>query len=191
VAVWLALRDITGPPDAVAWIAGSFILLTGIVLPGLLEPSSMRRRRQQLVMDSPQALELLSACLAAGMPLRSATAAVVASFEGPVAEDLGAVLNLINLGVSDVEAWRTLRSHPQLGQAAVDLARSVESGTMMVQALGHHAREARTRQRASMEVAAKAVGVRSVLPLMVCFLPAFMLLGVVPTVASAILNALF
>ena len=34
-----------------------------------------------------------------------------------------------------------------------------------------------------------AVGVRSVLPLMTCFLPAFLLLGVVPTVASAVLHA--
>jgi hypothetical protein len=29
-----------------------------------------------------------------------------------------------------------------------------------------------------------------VLPLMVCFIPAFLLLGIVPTVASAVLNAL-
>jgi len=191
VTVWLALRNLTGPPDAIAWVAGLILLLVGIVGPGVLEPSGIRRHRQQLRLDTPQALELLSACLAAGMPLRRATAAVVASFEGPIADDLGAVLNLINLGVSDVEAWHTLRTHPQLGPAAIDLARSVESGTMMVQTLAHHARDARTRRRASLEVAAKAVGVRSVLPLMVCFLPAFLLLGIVPTVASAITNALF
>jgi hypothetical protein len=33
------------------------------------------------------------------------------------------------------------------------------------------------------------VGVRSVLPLMICFLPAFLLLGVLPSVVSAILKA--
>jgi hypothetical protein len=33
--------------------------------------------------------------------------------------------------------------------------------------------------------------VRSVLPLMTCFLPAFMLLGIVPTVVSAVTAALF
>lgn len=191
VAVWLALRSVGGLPDAVGWIAASLILVGGVVSLGWFEPTSARRRRTQLILDAPQALELLSACLAAGMPLRRATAAVVASFDGPLAEDLGAVQVLINLGVSDVEAWHTLRNHPQLGPAAVDLARSVESGTMMVQALAHHARDARTRRRASLEVAAKAVGVRSVLPLMICFLPSFMLLGIVPTVASAILNALF
>jgi hypothetical protein len=31
--------------------------------------------------------------------------------------------------------------------------------------------------------------VRSVLPLMTCFLPAFLLLGVLPTVVSAVLHA--
>ena len=41
----------------------------------------------------------------------------------------------------------------------------------------------RDRQRA-VEVAAQAAGVRAVAPLAACFLPAFLLLGVVPVVAS-------
>jgi len=97
---------------------------------------------------------------------------------------------MVELGVGDAEAWLTLRHHPLWGPAAVDLARSVESGTMMVEVLVHHARDARARRRAAMEIAAKAVGVRSVLPLMTCFLPAFVLVGVIPTVASAVLHAL-
>jgi hypothetical protein len=36
---------------------------------------------------------------------------------------------------------------------------------------------------------ASIVGVRSVLPMMICFIPSFMLLGIVPAVISAIFNA--
>lgn len=61
---------------------------------------------------------------------------------------------------------------------------------MLLDALNHHARAARQRRQAAWQVAARAVGVRSVLPLMTCFLPAFLLLGVVPSVVSAIANAL-
>lgn len=191
LAVVIAAQTFGGVVALGGWVLLPILVVAATVGLGWLEPVGARRQQQRLVQDLPQALELLSACLAAGMPLRRATRSVAACFDGPVADGLGGVLVLVDLGVSDVEAWRTLRAHPQWGPAAIDLARSVESGTMMVEVLVHHARDARTRRRADLEVRAKAVGVRSVLPLMICFLPAFMLVGVVPTVASAVLNALF
>lgn len=186
---FLVARLDTGP-GSLTWLALPPVMIATTVGLGWLEPLATRRRHQQLVLQSPQALELLAACLAAGMPVRTACAAVVAAFDGPVAEDLGRVMSATALGVSDAEAWRALRDHPQFGPAAVDLARSVESGTMMVTSLQHHAEVARDRRRAALQVRARAVGVRSVLPLMVCFIPAFMLLGVVPTVVSAVTHAL-
>jgi pilus assembly protein TadC len=156
---------------------------------GWLEPRSARRRRQQLIMDAPQALELLGACLAAGLPARTACAAVVQAFDGPVADDLGQVLILLELGVAEVGAWKALGNHPQFGLAAGDLARSVESGTSMVEGLRQHATAAREARRGALQVLARGVGVRSVLPMMICFIPSFMLLGIVPAVVSAIFNA--
>ena len=171
------------------WLAVPALAAAGVLALGWLEPRSARRRRQQLIMDVPQALELLAACLAAGLPIRTACAAVVPSLEGPVADDLGQVLSLMDLGVADAEAWRTLHDHPQLGLVAADLARSVESGTSMVEALRHHAAVAREVRRGALQVRARAVGVRSVLPMMMCFIPSFMLLGIVPAVVSAVFNA--
>jgi pilus assembly protein TadC len=140
-------------------------------------------------MDAPQALELMAACLAAGLPARRACAAVVQAFDGPVADDLGQVLRLLELGVGDAAAWRTLHDHPQLALAAGDLARSVESGTSMVDSLRGHAAAAREARRGALQVRARAVGVRSVVPMMTCFIPSFMLLGIVPAVVSAVFNA--
>ena len=51
-------------------------------------------------MELPQALELLAGCIAAGLPVRTACAAVVQSFDGPVADDLGQVLSLMDRGVA-------------------------------------------------------------------------------------------
>ncbi len=157
---------------------------------GWMEPRRTRRRRRQMLMDVPQALELMAACLAAGLPLRAATTAVVSLYPGPLGEDLGSVLRMVDLGAAETDAWRTLRGHPELDRVAVDLARSVDSGTMLIDALNHHAEAARQRRLAALQVAARGVGVRSVLPMMTCFLPAFVLVGVVPSVVSAILNAL-
>lgn len=190
LAVGLALRSWGGVFASLALVAMPVVAGVATVALGRLEPARFRNRRQRLTVDLPQALELLSACLAAGSPLRQATAAVASSFDSPVADDLAQVLTRVRLGASDAEAWRTLRDDPQWAPAAVDLARSVESGTMMVEVLAHHAYEARSRRRAAMELQAKTVGVKSVLPLMTCFLPAFVLVGIVPTVASAVMNAL-
>lgn len=171
------------------WAAWPLLLFGAVVLLGWLEPGAARLRRQRLVLEAPQALELVAACLAVGMPARAACAVVVEACDGPVAEDLGQVLRAVELGTPESQAWRNLGRHPQLGPAAADLARSVESGTELVSVLRTHAAAARERRRAALQLQARAVGVRSVLPLMTCFLPAFLLLGVVPTVASAVLHA--
>ena len=176
-------------PSGLIWFATPIIAVAGLLALGWLEPRSARRRRQQLIMESPQALELLAACLAAGLPASTACAAVVRAFDSPVADDLGRVLAMLELGVGEVAAWRALRDHPQLGLAAEDLARSVESGTSMVEGLQHHAAAAREVRRGALQVRARAVGVRSVLPMMICFIPSFMLLGIVPAVVSAVFNA--
>lgn len=188
-AVCLALSQLGSGPGSWVWL-GFPPTWTGVTVGlGWLEPLSARRRRHELVLQAPQALELLAACLAAGMPVRTACAAVAEAFDDPVAHDLGRVLAATALGVSDAEAWRALRDHPQFGPAALDLARSVESGTMMVEGLRHHAEVARDRRRAALQVRARGVGVRSVMPLMICFIPSFMLLGVVPAVVSAVIHA--
>jgi len=173
-----------------SWPLAPLVGLAVVVLLGRVEPLAARRRRQVLVLQTPQALELMASCLAAGLPVRGACGVVVEAFDGPVAEDLGRVRASTDLGVADADAWLQLADHPQLGPASADLARSVESGTLLVATLRHHAVQARARREAELQVVARSVGVRSVLPLMTCFIPAFLLLGVVPTVASALARAL-
>lgn len=173
-----------------ALLAGVAVSVLGAVALGWLEPGATRAARRRRVADTPQVLDLLAACLAAGLPVRSALRAVVEVMDGPLAEDLGQVLRLTELGHDDVSAWRTLTHHEQLSPAALDLARSVETGALLVESLLVHAKVAREDRHGQVEAAARRVGVRSVLPLMVCFIPAFLLLGIVPTVASAVLNAL-
>ena len=190
LALSLAGAGIDGWMGRVIWFAVPIVAATGLLVVGWVEPPSARRRRQQLIMEVPQALELMAACLGAGLPARTACAAVVGTFGGAVADDLGQVLALQQLGVPDVAAWRTLRDHPQLGIAAGDMARSVESGTSMMEGLRHHAAAAREARRSELQVRARTVGVRSVLPLMMCFIPSFLLLGIVPAVVSAVFHAL-
>ncbi|WP_026927895.1 type II secretion system F family protein [Granulicoccus phenolivorans] len=174
----------------------------GFVGLGLIQPDRIRRRRETLVLELPEALGLLAATLQAGLPLRIGTARVAEALSAagatgeagaepsPVAEDLGLVLTGIEVGMNDREAWRLLAEEEAWRAVARDLARSADAGSALAEILQTHRVESAHTRRAHRERAAKTVGVRSVAPLMICFLPAFMILGVVPVVGSLILAML-
>lgn len=151
-----------------------------------LEAEPERQRQRALVAQLPGCLDLLGPALDAGVPLRAAVRHVARLAPEPSAGLLQGVLGHLEIGRSDAQAWSTLRGHPVWGPIARDLARCAESGTAVAQVLGVHAAEARARRRAQREAAARTVGVRSVLPLVCCFLPAFVLVGVVPIIAATI-----
>lgn len=152
----------------------------------LIEPPATARRREQIVLDLPQALDLLGSCLSAGLPLRMAAAVVSEALSGPLAEELAVVSRRAGLGSSERDAWLAMAEQPVLRDVAVDIARAAGTGASLDRALQAHARDARRRRRAQLESRAKTVGVRSVLPLMACFLPAFLLIGIVPIVGGMI-----
>ncbi len=154
-----------------------------VVVLGLLEPASARRRSRRLTADLPHACELLAACLDAGLPLREATRFVGEAIEGPLAAELARVTRQVDLGVNDEAAWLAL-TDPALRRISRDLARAAGAGLVASGPLRILAVDATVRADAVRQEVAKRVGVQSVLPLMVCFLPAFMLLGIVPIVGG-------
>ena len=145
-----------------------------------------RRRRRALVAQLPGCLDLLAAALDAGVPLRAAVAHVAELAPEPSAGLLRGVLAHLEIGRSDAQAWSTLRADPVWGGPARDLARCADSGAAIAAVLSVHAADARARRRAQREAVARTTGVRSVLPLVCCFLPAFVLVGVVPIVAATL-----
>ncbi|QDP95121.1 type II secretion system F family protein [Microlunatus elymi] len=174
-SVWL-----TAPPVAAAMI----------IFLGKVERPAARRRRERMIEELPHILELMAAAMSAGLPLRAAVREVAAVSDGPLAEDLAEVVKNVDLGRAESEAWRGLRTHPTLGRVSIDLARSVDSGTMVVATLRRYAQTARRDRRGVLEARAKTVGVKSVPPLMVCFVPAFFLVCVIPSVVTALQHAL-
>ena len=148
------------------------------------------RRRKRLADQLPEVLELLASALSAGSPTRVAVAEVAMVSPTESRAVLETVGSHIRVGRSEQQAWDDIAADPVLapvwGRAGRDLARSATSGAAVVEVLRVHASEARAEHRAQIERQAKTVGIRSVLPLMTCFLPAFVLVGVVPIIAGLI-----
>ncbi len=65
------------------------------------------------------------------------------------------------------------------------MERSTESGAPLADGLTRLAEDCRRERRTETQLRARKVGVKAAGPLAACFLPAFMLVGVVPTVAGS------
>ncbi|MDO5533312.1 MAG: type II secretion system F family protein [Propionibacteriaceae bacterium] len=149
-------------------------------LKGVLPTTAEVQRDEELRASAPVVCDLMALCLDAGRPPRAALRVVVGQVSGPAREELEGVLARIDLGVDEAEAWNTLGRVPGFREVGRDLARSVRSGLGLAGLLRQHAVAARAEADARALARARAAGVRSVVPLMLCFLPAFLLLGVIP-----------
>lgn len=146
--------------------------------------SGRRKVNRAVVRELPETLDLLAVCLEAGAPMTNAIATVAAVSQPATAAILHGIDAQLQVGRDPQDAWGSLADHPDWGPPARDAARSARSGTSLVECLRVHADEARRRRREQETKRARSVGVKSVQPLALCFLPAFVLIGVVPLVAS-------
>ena len=150
-----------------------------------LEPAAARVRRERLAAELPAALDLLAACLAAGSPPPAALAAVASALDGPVADELAVVSTKLALGADPASVWAAVSTHPVLGPLGHAMVRAVESGAPVADGLVRIVEDQRRARRWDAEQKARSVGVRAAAPLALCFLPAFIVVGIVPTIASA------
>lgn len=166
---------------------------TAMGLPRLLsrlETSAQRERRTAVARQSADAIDLLTACLASGAPVTMSLRAVSRAIGPPLGDPLHALVASLDLGADPVAAWRDFGSDPALAPLARTMTRSLESGAPLREVLPGLADDLRRASRSAAETAARSAGVRAVGPLAACYLPAFVLLGVVPVVASLALPLL-
>ncbi len=177
---WLLIGGVVG------LIAGAIVALVGPRMLSKLESGGTRANRLAVESAAPMVADLLVACLASGASTAVATRATAEALGGPVADVLNQCVIQFNLGASATRVWKPLADEPALAPIARAILRSAETGAPLTTVLLRVADDLRLNRSAQLEQAAKTVGVKSVGPLGLCFLPAFMLLGVVPLVASLI-----
>ncbi len=149
-----------------------------------LEPAAVRHRKEQRAAELPLVLDLLAVCLRAGTPLVLALETVAEALPGPFSSDLALVAGLQRLGCSAPAAWADLADDPDLAPAARAVGRSAESGARLAAAFERLAADRRSVLAAAGEARARRAGVLAMAPLGLCFLPAFVSLGIVPIVLS-------
>lgn len=147
-----------------------------------LPPSGLVRQERRLRAELPLALDLLAACLQSGLPVVTALEAVIGAVDPVLGARLTPALTSFRLGAGPVEAWRPLTADGVVGPAARTMMRAGRTGAATADVVSAMAARQREQVRADYERAARAVGVWAVGPLTCCFLPAFVLIGVVPII---------
>jgi pilus assembly protein TadC len=171
------------------WIGLVAGCLAGVGLERVLrrmEPAVARARREREAADLPLAADLLAAVLRCGAPVDRAVATVAETIGGPLGERLARVGRAMRLGAPPDEAWAYLASVPGAERLARAAVRSHNSGAALAGALTRAADDLRADRAVATEAAARRAGVLIVLPLGLCFLPAFVLAGLVPVIVAVL-----
>jgi len=157
---------------------GAWVVLTRA------EPAALRRERDEVARELPHLVDLFASTLRAGAEPLAGLEAVCRALPGPAAARLAPALDQARWGSSSAEVWSSVVDDEVLAPLARAMVRSESSGASVVDVVERLADELESEALAAVEDAARRVGVAAAIPLGVCLLPAFLLIGVAPTVAA-------
>ena len=129
-------------------------------------------------------IELFVACVRAGLSVQQATSAVSIVADEPTATYWIQVNSLLALGVEPERAWVHMSQLPGLQELARLVVMSEHSGAAIASGCQRLVDTLRADATSNAIAKAERAGVFISLPLAMCFLPAFIVLGLVPVVIS-------
>jgi tight adherence protein C len=179
---------------AAAAAPGLAVLPLGLSAIGLAAVRTARRRAAARRLAAraaaaPAVLDLLGAGLLAGLNPHLAVLRVAERTPDALREELAEAAAVLRLGGTPAAALQVAAARSGLDElraAAAALEAAERWGAPPAEALAARAEALRSRARLRAEAEAGRAAVRLAFPLVLCFLPAFVLLTVVPTVAGAL-----
>nr|WP_229860340.1 type II secretion system F family protein [Streptomyces litmocidini] len=189
------------PPWARPWPAPLMGLVVGWVLfggagglcVGALAAAGMRWRaarrslppaagEEEAARHLPLAADLLAACAASGAGPGEAAEAVGRSLGGPLGERLTRTAAELRLGGEPAEVWGRFGAIPGAEGLARCMERAGSSGAPAAEAVARHAAALRAARARAAAAGARRAQVLISAPVGLCFLPAFLAVGVAPVV---------
>lgn len=129
--------------------------------------------------------DVLAACLSSGMAVSSAAAATASTAPPALAAVLTRAADLLALGADPVTAWSPPGPVDEHTRALTRLARrTASSGAALAHGVEELAAESRSAAADAASATAERASVLIAAPLGLCYLPAFLCLGIVPVVAG-------
>lgn len=164
------------------------VLLFGVLgwmLPSTWLKGRVRTRQKQILRELPDALDVITPCVEAGLGLDAALARVAEKSKGPLATELGHMLRDVAMGKLRREALAELGERmgvEELTSFINAVIQAEQLGVGIAQVLRVQSDQMRTRRRQRAERTAHEAPIKMIFPLVLFIFPAFMVVILGPAV---------
>lgn len=182
VLLWLALLAASVKLEADAMLLGLLLAAsTGFYLPNLVLARLCRARQLAISESFPDALDLMTICIEAGLAIDAALMRVadeMAAVAPVLSEELHLVTLELRAGNSKEKALRNLAMRTGVEDVDMLVAMLIQAerfGTSIANSLRVHSEGLRTKRRQRAEEAAAKIALKLLFPLIFCIFPALLL----------------
>jgi tight adherence protein C len=163
----------------------------GFFLPALYLSSSIRRRQEAIIKKFPDALDLMSICVDAGLPFDGAMARVEEKWDDPLANEFGRVLHEVQLGKSRRQALRDMSNRMEVADVTSFVAAILQAehlGVSIGRVLRIQSEQMRLRRRQRAEEKAHQAPVKMLFPLVFLIFPSMFIVLLGPAALQVMRN---
>jgi tight adherence protein C len=167
-------------------LTGGFAI-AGMMLPTLWVQQRISQRQTQIIKTLPDAFDLITTCVEAGLGLDAALARVAEKVEGAFADELSRALREISLGKQRRDALRELGQRtgvPDLVSFVNAVIQAERMGSSVGAVLRVQAAQLRMRRRQRAEEQAYKAPVKMIFPLVLFIFPTLFIVILGPAVIS-------
>lgn len=165
------------------------LTVVGFLFPDLVLLNAVQRRAQSVREDLPDALDLLTISVEAGLAFDAALAQVARNTPGPLGQELYRVLQEMQIGLSRASALRALSERldlPELRGVVSAMVQADELGVPVAAVLRVQARGMRTKRSQLAEEKAQKLPVKILFPLIFCIMPCLFGIVIGPAVLGVV-----
>jgi tight adherence protein C len=190
VVLWVNAVGLEPLPMAPAWMLGS--AAAGLFAPNVWVHLRASERKRAIGRGLPDALDLLVTCVEAGLGLDAALQRVAGEItlaQRVLGEELALTFLEVKAGVRRVDAFRRLAERTgvsDLKTLAATLNQTDMFGTSVATALRVQSESMRIRRMQRAEERAAMLTVKMAMPLVLCFLPALLVVVAGPAVVNVV-----
>jgi tight adherence protein C len=170
----------------------------GYYLPGSWLGSKIRQRQKEILKSLPDALDLLTICVEAGLSFDAAMAKVVEKWDNELSRAFARVLQEIQLGKLRREALRNMADTMDIRDVSNFVAALIQAdqlGVSIAKVLRIQSDQMRVRRRQRAEELARQAPIKMIIPIVFLIFPALFIIllgpGVLSIIRSGALRAVF
>lgn len=155
----------------------------GYLSPDIVLDRKVEERQKAIRRALPDTMDLLTISVEAGLGFDSAMAQVIHNVPGPLSQEMGRMLQEIQLGVTRADAFRHLAERTNVDEMSAFVLAMIQAdvfGISIANVLRAQAKELRVRRRQNAERIAMQIPVKILFPMILCIMPALFIVVLGP-----------